>query len=175
VTDNTFSFEVSAAISEEDYIARNTIGRSRSGRAWTSLIAFTALGVAALFSRRSAPFGGIVLAICAFAWTAPAWSRWSVRRSYRATKYIKGPLTYGVSDQKLWFRGGNLYSESTWEGLGVWEEAGGELRLSAHGMPALYFSVVDLHAAAVYEQVHARMTRHGVEFDSPAANRLAAT
>jgi hypothetical protein len=175
VTVKTFSFEVSAAISEADYLARNALERRRSRRGWMYLIGFTALGVAALFSRQTAPFGGIALAICAFAWTAPTWSRWSARRSYKETKHIKGPLTYGVSDQKLWFRGGNLYSESTWDGLGAWEEIDGELRLAAHGMPVLYFSVAELRDAGVYEQVQARMTRHGVEYGSPAANRLAAT
>jgi hypothetical protein len=176
VTNQPFSFEVQATVSEADYLARSSVARPRSKRARIYLIAGTILGVASLFSIKTAALGGIVLAICAFAWTAPRWSRWGARQSYASYKYLHGPLTYGVSDQKLWFRGPNLYSESTWQGLAVWKETDGVLLLSAHGVPELYFNVADLRAAGVYEQVRDRFQRHGVEFDAPKARRsLAAT
>jgi hypothetical protein len=103
---------------------------------------------------------------------APRWSRSSARKTYSATKYLHGPLTYGLSDQKLWFRGGNLYSESTWAGLAIWQEADGVLRVSAHGMPDLLFPIAELHAAGVYDYIRERMKGHGVEFDSPEAQRI---
>src|SRR5688500_17948916 len=97
------------------------------------LIAVTLLGIAALFFLQTAPVGGILLAISIFAWSAPRWSRWGVRNNYRASKYLHVSLTYGVSNAKLWFRGENLYSESSWDGLSVWEESNGTLRLAAWG------------------------------------------
>ena len=166
-----FSFETTTTISESDYMARSSLARPRSPRGRITLITATVLGVAALFSLKTAPFGGILLAISAFVWTSPRWSRLGVRSSYQARTYLHGPLTYGVSDQKLWFRGGHLYAESSWDGLAVWEESNGTLRLGAAGLPELYFSVADLQGAGVYVLIRERLGRYGVEFNSPAAKR----
>ena len=176
MTEHPFSFEVAATITESDYLGQSMVARPRSARGRIILITASILGGAALFSLKTAPLGGIILAITAFAWTAPRWSRWSAKRSYRETKYLHGLLTFGVSDQKLWFRSGTLSSESTWDGLAVWHETNGKLRLSASGMPELNFNVDDLKAAGVYDVIRERLGRYGVEFDSPEANRrLAAT
>jgi len=167
----SFTFELRATVTEADYLTQRALSRPRSRKARIYLGGFTLLGLAALASLRTAAVGAVVLARCLAVWMAPRWSRWSARHLYSRTTYLHGPLTYGVTDQKLWFRGRNLYSESTWAGLGFWQEAGGVLRLSAHGVPELRFPIAELRAAGVYDQIRERMMGHGVEFDSPEAQR----
>ena len=172
VTNESFQFELPATVTEADYLAQEALSRPRSLKARVYLVGFTVLGLVALSSLRTAAVGAVVLAVSLFTWTSPRWSRWSARKTYSWTKYLHGPLTYGLSDQKLWFRGGDLYSESTWAGLAVWEEADGVLRLSAHGMPALRFPIAELRAVGVYDQIRKRLKDHGVEFDSPEHRRM---
>lgn len=169
---STFHFETTDSISEAEYLAREGVGKTRSARATTYLVSFTVLGALALFSRLTAPIGGVTLAICAAAWTAPRWMRWGARKNYRLAPYLAGPLTYGISDEKLWFRGGALYSESTWEGLAIWGERDGILSLSAHGMPLLRFHIDELRSAGLYDSVASLMRKHAVELDSPEARRM---
>jgi hypothetical protein len=167
-----FTFEFQTEMSEEDYRAGQSSGLPRSRRSWILLTAATILGIAAMFSLRTMAVGVVVLTLCTFAWTYPRWSRNFAGKDYWSRRYLHGPLTYGISDQKLWFRGRHLYSESTWEGLSVWEEKDGVLRLHANGMPELFLPIDILRNAGVYDKVRECINGHGLEFDSPAARRM---
>lgn len=175
LTLSSFRYEAGDLISEDEYLARQGVGQPRTKKTRFYLIGFTMIGIAALFVGPAAPFGGIVLAICLAAWTAPRWMAWAARRSYRDAKYLNGPLTYGVSDDKVWFRGATLYAESSWNGVAVWEETDGILRLSAHGLPSLRFRIEELRAAGIYDSIRSLMLKHAIEFDSQEARRKTAS
>ena len=170
-----FHFELATQVSEGDYITRQFVQRPRTRRHLSYLTLATIVGAAALLSLRTTALGVVILIICTFVWTAPQMARWASRHEYSNTNYLHGPLTYGVSDQKLWFRSAHLYSESTWAGLINWDERGGTLRLAASGLPELFFSVDELRGAGVYERLREQLKDHGVDFNPPNEGRGDAT
>jgi hypothetical protein len=164
-----FELEVVSAMSEDDYVRWHAIRptRPRRARVWKWLLTVAA---AACFVSWTTVVLGIVLGAVALAvWTSPRWLASSNRSSYRQAEYLHGPLIYGVSSRGMWFRGGEVRSESTWAGLRIWGEQDGCFWLAASGMPQLIFPIDRLHEAGIYERVRRLATTHGVEFDSPAA------
>jgi hypothetical protein len=173
MTTEAFSFEHKTEISPAAFLESQRISLPQSTKGRFYLVGFTLLGVAALFSTRTAALGGIILFVCAFAWALPMISAWGSRRSLKGYAHLYGSVVCGVSNEKLWYRGGQMYAESSWEGFAIWEEKDNVLRLSAHGLPALRFPIEALRRANVYDHVRTMMTQHGLEFDSAEAKRAA--
>jgi hypothetical protein len=141
-------------------------------------IAIGILGVAAFASRWTAPVGLLLILLGTFLWFSPRIGRRGAREEFRDATYLRGPVTYGVSDEGLWIRGGALQATSRWEGMRVWDCRHGWLLLAASGMPPVYLSEEQLRAAGIYESVLRLANQHGVEFDAVArakkrASRLA--
>ncbi len=170
--DAPFELEVVSELSEADYIRwhARSIRAERPGRA--RAFRWTLTGVALVcFASWYTVVLGLVLGLISLAvWTAPRWMAWTTRESYRKAEYLHGPLIYGVSARGLWFRGGALRADCTWDGLMVWGEQDGFFWLSPAGMPQIILPIATLRRAGIYERVRARAAAQGVEYGSAAAN-----
>ena len=164
-----FRFEQTLSLGEREYEAlRQPTPTSRRGR--IIMISLGALGLVLLgVSRWTAPLGVVLVLAATLFWFTPRIARKGAREEYVRTRYLHGPVTYGVDDQGMWVHGGALRAESAWAGLVAWERRDNWLLLAADGMPQVVLSVSELHAAGVYDQVLELARVHGKEFDSPEA------
>jgi len=166
-----FELEVVSAMSEADYLYWNAVASTRPARAQVWKVLLTMLAALCFLSWRTAALGVVLGAGALAGWTSRRWIAWSNRNSYREAEYMHGPLIYGVSSRGLWFRGGAMRAESTWEGLRVWGERDGSLWLAVAGVPQVILPIARLREAGIYDRVRALAAAHGVEYDSLAARR----
>lgn len=152
-------------MAEEEFVRLNAIDFPRTWRSRAKLLAAAALGGAMLFSPYSADMGVLVIAMAVFLLALPRLSRSRLRRRYAKTRYLHGPVTYGVSGRGFWLSGEHLNSESSWPGLTGWQERQGWMILSATGMPPVYLPLGDLRAAGRYEQVLALARVHARQYE----------
>lgn len=164
-----FELEIVSQMSEADYLRWQEIRAERPGRARIFRWILTAAALACFASWYTVVLGIVLGLIAVAVWTAPRWMAWTTRESYRKAEYLHGPLIYGISARGLWFRGGALRAECTWDGLAVWGERDGFFWLSPGGMPQLILPIATLRGAGIYERVRALAAAHGVEYGSAAA------
>jgi hypothetical protein len=168
--DSNFRFEQTVEWTEPEYNrVRGTERPTRRGR--FIAIAIGILGVVAFTSRWTAPVGLLLILLAVFLWFSPRIARRGAREEFKDASYLRGPVTYGVSDEGLWIRGGALRAESRWEGMRVWDCRHGWLLLAASGMPPVYLSEDQLRAAEIYDRVLQLANQHGVEYNGAARAR----
>jgi hypothetical protein len=135
-------------------------------------VAVAAVGVALLFNGWTSPVGGLVLGFAAFVWFVPRMSRKGARTEFRLTPFLREPVTYGVSTDKVWVRAGSIRAECGWSGVAVWDEREDWLEFQAAGLPRIYLPISGLRDAGVYDDVLAHVSKHAVRFGSPEAKAL---
>ena len=167
--DSAFELEVVSQLSEADYLRWQEIRADRPTRARVYRWLLTVVALACFASWYTVVLGIVLGLIAVAVWTAPRWMAWTTRETYRKAEYLHGPLIYGISTRGLWFRGGALRAECTWDGLMVWGERDGFFWLSPAGMPQLILPIATLRRAGIYERVRELAATHGVEYGSPAA------
>lgn len=169
---DAFELEVVSQMSEADYVQWHRSGDKprRPRRAFAFRVLFALIALTCFLSWYTVVLGLVLGAIAVAIWTEPHWSAAALRTTYRKTEYLHGPLIYGVSNRGLWFRGGALKSECSWDGLVVWGERDGFLWLSAGGLPQLIFPIAALQRAGIHERIRDLAASHGVEYGSAAAN-----
>lgn len=172
--DLSFQFEQTVEWTEPEYTRLRWPEASiRRGR--FIAIAIGILGLAMSPSRWTAPVGLLLILVGTFLWFAPRIGRRGVREEFTDAAYLRGPVTYGVSDEGLWMRGGPLRAESRWEGMRAWDCRHGWLLLAASGMPPVYLSEDRLRAAGIYESVLELANQHGVQYDAVAGRKRRAS
>ena len=170
-SDVPFELEFVSQLSEADYVRweDGLVRPTRPARARMWRWALTIVAVACFASWYTVVLGVVLGLIALAVWTSPRWMASTERAIYRKAEYLHGPIIYGVSSRGLWFRGGALRAECTWDGLAVFGEQDGFLWLAPAGMPRLILPIARLSEAGIYERVRALAARHAVEYGSPAA------
>jgi len=165
-----FSFELTSEITEDEYVRREwaLLGK-RSWRSDSKKALVTVLGVACLFRFSTLPIAFLLLGVAVAAWTRPLWMRATQRKWYRQRLYLHGPITCGVSERGIWYKGGSLAAESGWDGVTVWGVVRDNLWIAASGMPTVYFPIAALQERGLDARVRALAQRSGVEYNSPRA------
>lgn len=120
-----FRFENTMTITESQYLAVWGILRKRRLSQIIRVGALAALGVLFLFSAYTLLLGLIVLGLVVVFVFIPKIVPFGARSTFRETKYLRDPLTYGVSDQKLWVRGARIDASALWSMLVTWREIEG--------------------------------------------------
>ena len=106
--------------------------------------------------------------------TLPLLSNAGLRRMYRRAAYLHGPITYGVNDRGLFFKGGELSAQTSWDNVEIWAEEEGQLWIAASGMATIYLPISELIVRGIYERVLGRAKEKGAEFNSARAKSRAA-
>jgi hypothetical protein len=121
-------------------------------------------GVACLFWSYTLLLGVVLLAVGAMVLGAPQLLPGNLSGVFRGHAHLHQPLTFTISHRQLSACGRELDLRCGWSNVAVWQESGGWLRISPHGMQDLYFRVPELEDAAVYERVIELCRTHGEEF-----------
>jgi hypothetical protein len=132
-------------------------------RRWRILLVLAA-GIACLFWTYTLLLGIAILGLVVLSLWAPHMIPGSLATSYELRPHLHHPLTFTISDEFLAVSGPRLDLRCRWPNLAVWREADGWLRLTPHGMQALYFRVSDLQVALIYERVIELCRQHGCEY-----------
>jgi hypothetical protein len=92
------------------------------------------------------------------------------RRSFHQHKYLRDPLTYGVSEEKLWIKGNLMDASVPWSMLVSWREVEDWFVLSPSGIPPVYLSLARLRREGVYGRVRALAASHAPEYGTARPN-----
>ena len=168
-----FHFEYTFHLSEAEYVALQSTLAHDSGARWGRRVGLGVAGLALLAWPYTLLLGVAILALLTISIVMPRYFPFATAQEYRRSRYLQQPLTYGVSPQRLWVRGGTFAAEAGWDHLAVWQVKDKWLILSVSGLPRILLPLSDLHAAGVYDRVRELARKHAVEFDSPEARRMA--
>jgi len=159
-----FKFENTVTITESEYVAIWSVWPKKP---WFKYIRFAvtmAIGVLCLFSKYTLLIGLGLLGIGVVAVFVPKILPSSSRSIYRRHVYLKDPLTYGASQEKIWVRGVQMDASVQWPMLVVWREIEGWLVLSPSGIPPVYLSLARLREEGLYDRVSELAKRYGTEY-----------
>ncbi|HEX3251485.1 MAG TPA: hypothetical protein VHS05_18765 [Pyrinomonadaceae bacterium] len=161
-----FRFENTVKLTEAQYALLWTLPP-----AWrlSNLIRFILLlgfGIALFVSVYTMPLGVFLLALCGLFLFMPKVMSYGTRITFRKHIYLREPLTYGVSDQRIWVKGAKLDASVPWSMLVVWREKEGWLILSPSGIPPVYLSLAGLSKEGLYGRVRALAAASAPEFNS---------
>ncbi len=95
-----------------------------------------------------------------------------MRTNFELSPHLHSPVTFGVSNEKIWARGIEFEQSSSWNNLATWKENAGWLRLVPNGQSHVYFRVSELKEAGLYGSVLEKAESSAPEFDG--ASRRAA-
>ena len=160
-----FRFENTVTLTESQYVAIWSVLPTTPWFRSLRLFAITTLGVILLFSTYTVLIGLILLGSVGITIFVPGKILPIGTRSlFRRHIYLKDPLTYGVSDQKLWVKGGRIDASVQWSMLEVWRETEDWLVLCPSGIPPLYLSLTRLRAEGLYDRVKDLAKRNGKQY-----------
>ena len=162
-----FKFESTLTMTESEYLALWTFIPAMRGRGLFRLIYLVAFGFVSLLTPYTSIhlLGVIVIGLALLLFFVPRLLiPFGVRSQFRQHRYLRHPLTYGVSEQKLWVKGPHVDASVAWPMLVTWREERGVLVLSPSGIPPLYFPLARLREEGLYDLVIALAKRYGKEF-----------
>jgi hypothetical protein len=87
------------------------------------------------------------------------------RSIFRRHVFLRDPLTYGASGQKMWVRGARIDGSVQWSMLVTWREIEGWLLLSPSGIPSVYLSLARVKEEGLYDRVSELAKRYAPEFN----------
>lgn len=161
-----FKFENTVTITEAQYVAIWSMLPKRPWFKYVRFMVLVAVGLACLLSKYTLLIGLGLLALAVMAIVLPRAIMPSSSRSiYRRHVYLREPLTYGVSEEKMWARGSRIDASAQWSLLVTWREIEGWLLLSASGIPPVYLSLARLREEGLYDRVSDMAQRYGTEFN----------
>jgi hypothetical protein len=127
-------------------------------------LAALAIGLACLAFAYTIVLGIIILVVLALAVLVPRLIPDSAARSFAASTHLHGPVKYGVSATHLWAEGDLFVQRCAWDLIAVYEERGDWLRIAPRGLNQLYFSISELKAAGVYDQILSLAEHHAEQY-----------
>jgi len=160
-----FRFENTVTLTEEQYVAIYGVLPKKPWFRYIRFVLITTIGVVCLFSKYTLLIGLILLGFAVMAvllrkLIIPG----NTRSLFRRHRYLQDPLTYGVSDQKLWVKGVRIDASVDWTMLVVWREVEGWLLLSTSGIPPIYLSIARLKEEGLYKRVREMAKSHAPEY-----------
>jgi len=114
-----FSFEAEIELTEADYVELNSF-LPRKTR-WLRRSALIALGVVLLLSQYTMALGIALLLLLLLVVVSPSIVTGTAERQFKEGPNLRGPIVYGISDEKLWLKSPLVEQSSSWENLAVWE------------------------------------------------------
>ncbi|HEY5674403.1 MAG TPA: hypothetical protein VIR78_11900 [Malonomonas sp.] len=166
---NEFSFEETILLSEEEYV--DIFGVIPKSRKTFMRFCMLAVGVICLFFPFTQLLGIFLLGMAFVSVVMNRNLPGMSKQTYKAKPYYHQPVTYGITQNKLWANFENFNISSAWENLAVWQLQGKWVRLSPHGLPPIIFKKESLEKAGILETVLQKAKQFGVEFNSPEAKR----
>ena len=162
---NEFRFENTLMLTESQYVAVWAILRPRRSSRIIRLGVLVAVGIIFLFSPYTLILGVILLGLSVLSVLLPGKLLPAGARSwFRQHKYLRDPLTYGVSEEKLWVKGARIDASVPWSMLVTWREKEDWLVLSPSGIPPVYLSLARLRKEGLYGRVRALAASNAPEF-----------
>lgn len=127
--------------------------------------AFIALGIVLLFTTYTLILGVLLLGLVVLSLVLPGKILpVGARSSFHKHEYLRGPLTYGVSEEKIWIRGTRIDASVPWSMLVTWREVEDWLVLSPSGIPPVYLSLAGLKEQGLYGRVRALAASNAPEY-----------
>lgn len=167
-----FRFENTVKLTEDQYLLIWNVFPSKPWFRYVRVLALIAVGILLLFSAYTLLIGLILLGSAGFIIFVPRMMfPWGLRSTFRSHLYLRDPLTYGVSEQKLWVRGVNIDATVQWPMLVVWREVEGWLLLSPSGIPPIYLSLSRLKEEGLYDRVKDLAKRNAPEYNKATRRR----
>ena len=160
-----FKFENTLTLTESQYVAVWSVLSPRKSSKIIRLTALAALGIAFLFTTYTLILGVILLGLIVFSVLLPGKILLAgARSSFRQHKYLRDPLTYGASENKLWVKSARIDASVPWSMLVTWRETEDWLVLSPSGIPPLYLSLARLRKEGLYGRVRALAASSAPEY-----------
>jgi hypothetical protein len=160
-----FRFENTVTLTEEQYIAVWAVIPLQRRSHIFKLAAFIVFGLVLLLTPYTFLFGLIFLGLVVAVLLVPKRIiPWVTRRTFQQLKYLRDPLTYGVSEQKLWVKGSRVDVVVSWSMLVTWRETEDWFVLSPSGIPPVYLSLARLRAEGLYGRVRALAASNAPEY-----------
>jgi hypothetical protein len=163
----TFRFEYAHQFTEDEYAEVVALLCRRPARRMTRRVILALVAVACLFWSYTLLLGVVLLVSEALAIWLPRTFPGTGARTFRESKLLGQPLTYGVSESRLWVYGPALRVEVGWKYLQVWRIREDWLALSGHHIPTLYLPMSLLAAEGLLDRVLELARTHGKAFDQP--------
>ena len=160
-----FRFENTVQLTEDQYVAIHGVLPKKPWFKYVRFVALIIIGLVCLLSKYTLIIGLALLAMAVMAVFLPKMIPGGTRSIFRRHKYLQYPLTYGISDQRLWVKGTLIDASVHWTMLVVWREVEGWLVLSPSGIPVLYFSIARLKEEGVHDRVLIMAKAHGQEYN----------
>ena len=131
---------------------------------WVRFIVLTAIGISMLFFKYTLLLGIITLLLCILNQRMKKIFGKTLRGMFQNHKHLHQPLTFGLSNTRMWMHGETINTSASWSLLSSWQITRGWLVLTPHGSSQLFFRVSQLEDAGVFEQVVELAKKHGNEF-----------
>jgi hypothetical protein len=92
-------------------------------------------------------------------------------RNFREFRYLDGPVTYGVDQDRVWVRTPDFEATAGWRHVSTWRTRNDWLILQGHGFPPVLLPIAALETEGIYAHVMSLAQQHAVEWNSAAARR----
>ena len=158
---NELRFENTVKVTETDFVAAWGVTGSPNK---VNYVALVAVGILCLFTPYTLLLGIALLGLAFVGAFTPVIVPGGARHRFRQLKYLQEPLTYGVSEQKLWVKGPNIDASVPWSMLYNWRETDDWLVLAPYAIPPLFLSLARLRGEGLYGRVRALAASNASEF-----------
>ena len=160
-----FRFENNLMLTESQYVAVWSLLPPRRSSRIITLGAFIALAIVFLFTTYTLILGVLLLGLIVLSLLLPGKIlSFGARSSFHKHEYLRDPLTYGVSEEKIWIRGARIDASVPWSMLATWREVEDWLVLSPSGTPPVYLSLAGLKEEGLYGRVRALAASNAPEY-----------
>ena len=131
---------------------------------WLRFIIAVAAGLIMLFWSYTFLLGLLVLGLCLVQLVSPRILSKGLHHDFHGHKHLHQPLTYGVSDERLWVRGESLDASAAWSLLVTWQIRSDWLILAVSGIPEVFLPVSGMKKSGNLERVMELASANGTEF-----------
>ena len=157
----TTLFEHTVKFDEQTY--RAIWGATKSIR-WLRFIIAVTVGLIMLFWSYTFLLGLLVLGLSVLQLVSSRLLTKGLRHNFHGHKYLRQPLIYGVSDERLWVRGESLDASAAWSLLVTWQIRSDWLILAVSGIPEVYLPVAGMRKSGSFERIMELASTNGTEF-----------
>lgn len=155
-------FENTVKLTEAEFVATWGVVRAPNKLKYVALVA---VGILCLFTPYTLLLGLLLLGLAVLGSFIPIIIPGGARHKFRELSYLHEPLTYGVSEHKLWVKGASIDASVPWSMLYTWREIQDWLVLSPVGIPPVYLSLARLREEGVYGRVRAIAASNAPEYN----------
>ena len=160
-----FRFENTLALTESQYVAVWALLPPPRSFRIIRLGVLVAIGIVLLFTTYTLILGVILLTLIVLSLLLPGKILpFGARSWFHQHKYLRDPLTYGVSQEKLWVKGVRIDASVPWSMLVTWREAEDWFVLAPSGIPPVYLSLARLREEGLYGRVRALAASNAPEY-----------